>query len=86
MHEVHLRNLDLNLLIPLHALLEERHVTRAAKAKLLEPAGHEPGVGAATRDVRRSFVGSECAAAMNERCAENVCYGLWTHSCRGLRA
>jgi DNA-binding transcriptional LysR family regulator len=28
---VHLRNVDLNLLIPLHALLEERHVTRAAK-------------------------------------------------------
>jgi DNA-binding transcriptional LysR family regulator len=31
MHEVHLRNVDLNLLHPLRALLEERHVTRAAK-------------------------------------------------------
>jgi len=28
---VHLRNVDLNLLLALHALLEERHVTRAAK-------------------------------------------------------
>src|SRR6266446_2065074 len=27
----HLRNVDLNLLHALHALLEERHVTRAAK-------------------------------------------------------
>jgi DNA-binding transcriptional LysR family regulator len=31
MHEVHLRNVDLNLLPALKALLEERHVTRAAK-------------------------------------------------------
>jgi DNA-binding transcriptional LysR family regulator len=31
MHEVHLRDVDLNLLHPLRALLEERHVTRAAK-------------------------------------------------------
>ncbi len=31
MRDVHLRNVDLNLLQPLHALLEERHVTRAAK-------------------------------------------------------
>src|SRR5437588_9127299 len=31
MHEVHLRNVDLNLLLPLRALLEERHVSRAAK-------------------------------------------------------
>src|SRR5947207_8775258 len=28
---VHLRNVDLNLLVALHALLEERHVTRASK-------------------------------------------------------
>ena len=28
---VHLRNVDLNLLLPLHALLEERNVTRAGK-------------------------------------------------------
>jgi len=39
MPEVHLRNLDLNLLQPLHALLEERHVTRAAKRSFLsQPA------------------------------------------------
>jgi len=31
MRDVHLRNVDLNLLNALHALLEERHVTRAAK-------------------------------------------------------
>jgi len=31
MRDVHLRNLDLNLIYPLHALLEECHVTRAAK-------------------------------------------------------
>jgi DNA-binding transcriptional LysR family regulator len=35
MRDVHLRNLDLNLLQPLHALLEERHVTRAAKRSFL---------------------------------------------------
>jgi len=31
MSDVNLRNVDLNLLVVLHALLEERHVTRAAK-------------------------------------------------------
>src|SRR5262249_15710615 len=31
MHATHLRQVDLNLLLALHALLEERHVTRAAK-------------------------------------------------------
>src|SRR6266850_2814462 len=35
MHRVHLRNLDLNLLVPLHFLLEERHVTRAAERSFL---------------------------------------------------
>src|SRR5580692_1070916 len=35
MRDVHLRNLDLNLLHPLHALLEECHVTRAAKRSFL---------------------------------------------------
>src|SRR5882724_2034066 len=39
MREVHLRNVDLNLLHALHALLEERHVTRAAKRCFLsQPA------------------------------------------------
>jgi DNA-binding transcriptional LysR family regulator len=31
MRPVHLRNIDLNLLVMLHALLEEQHVTRAAR-------------------------------------------------------
>jgi len=31
MRETHLRNVDLNLLPTLHALLEERHITRASK-------------------------------------------------------
>jgi DNA-binding transcriptional LysR family regulator len=35
MRAVHLRNLDLNLIYPLHALLEECHVTRAAKRSFL---------------------------------------------------
>jgi len=35
MCDVHLRNLDLNLIHPLHALLEECHVTRAAKRSFL---------------------------------------------------
>ncbi|HEX4169021.1 MAG TPA: LysR family transcriptional regulator [Bryobacteraceae bacterium] len=39
MRSVHLRNLDLNLLVPLRALLEERHVTAAAKRSFLsQPA------------------------------------------------
>src|SRR5260370_38672344 len=35
MHKVHLRSLDLNLLVLLHALLEERHITRAAERSFL---------------------------------------------------
>jgi DNA-binding transcriptional LysR family regulator len=35
MRDVHLCNLDLNLIYPLHALLEECHVTRAAKRSFL---------------------------------------------------
>ena len=35
MRDVHLRNVDLNLIHPLHALLEECHVTRAAKRSFL---------------------------------------------------
>src|ERR1700758_940347 len=35
MRDVHLRDLDLNLIYPLHALLEECHVTRAAKRSFL---------------------------------------------------
>jgi DNA-binding transcriptional LysR family regulator len=35
MRDVHLRSVDLNLIHPLHALLEECHVTRAAKRSFL---------------------------------------------------
>ena len=35
MRDAHVRNLDLNLIYPLHALLEECHVTRAAKRSFL---------------------------------------------------
>src|SRR5271163_840583 len=35
MRQTHLRHVDLNLLLALHALLEERHVTRAAKRSFL---------------------------------------------------
>lgn len=39
MRSVHLRSLDLNLLILLHALLQEQHITRAAKRSFLsQPA------------------------------------------------
>ena len=51
MHEVHLRNLDLNLLIPLHALLEERHVTRAAKRSFLS----QPAMSRALERLREMF-------------------------------
>ena len=39
MHDVHLQNVDINLLLALYALLEERHVTRAARrCHLSQPA------------------------------------------------
>lgn len=36
-----LRNIDLNLLVVLHALLTEKHVTRTGGAAEFEPAGHQ---------------------------------------------
>jgi len=51
MREVHLRNLDLNLLVPLHALLEERHVTRAAKRSFLS----QPAMSRALERLREMF-------------------------------
>jgi DNA-binding transcriptional LysR family regulator len=51
MREVHLRNLDLNLLQPLHALLEERHVTRAAKRSFLS----QPAMSRALERLRAMF-------------------------------
>src|SRR5882762_8711374 len=51
MREVHLRNLDLNLLQPLHALLEERHVTRAAKRSFLS----QPAMSRSLERLREMF-------------------------------
>ena len=51
MRAVHLRNLDLNLLHPLHALLEERHVTRAAKRSFLS----QPAMSRALERLREMF-------------------------------
>jgi DNA-binding transcriptional LysR family regulator len=51
MHEVHLRNVDLNLLHPLRALLEERQVTRAAKRCFLS----QPAMSRALDRLRETF-------------------------------
>ena len=51
MRSVHLRNLDLNLLAPLHALLEERHITRAAKRSFLS----QPAMSRALERLREMF-------------------------------
>src|SRR5437660_5436939 len=48
---VHLRNVDLNLLLALHALLEERHVTRAAKRCFLS----QPAMSRALDRLRETF-------------------------------
>jgi DNA-binding transcriptional LysR family regulator len=51
MRDVHLRNVDLNLLHALHALLEERHVTRAAKRCFLS----QPAMSRALERLREMF-------------------------------
>jgi DNA-binding transcriptional LysR family regulator len=51
MREMHLRNVDLNLLQPLHALLEERHVTRAATRSFLS----QPAMSRALERLREMF-------------------------------
>jgi len=51
MREVHLRNLDLNLLVPLQILLEERHVTRAARRSFLS----QPAMSRALERLREMF-------------------------------
>lgn len=51
MREVYLRDLDLNLLHALHALLEERHVTRAAKRCFLS----QPAMSRALERLREMF-------------------------------
>jgi DNA-binding transcriptional LysR family regulator len=51
MREVHLRTVDLNLLHALHALLEERHVTRAAKRCFLS----QPAMSRALERLRKTL-------------------------------
>ncbi len=51
MREVHLRTVDLNLLHALHALLEERHVTGAAKRCFLS----QPAMSRALDRLRETF-------------------------------
>jgi DNA-binding transcriptional LysR family regulator len=51
MRGVHIRNLDLNLLQPLHALLQERHITRAARLCYLS----QPAMSRALERLRRMF-------------------------------
>jgi DNA-binding transcriptional LysR family regulator len=51
MREVHLRNVDLNLLHALYALLEERHVTRAAERCFLS----QPAMSRALERLRETF-------------------------------
>src|ERR1700738_2657411 len=51
MREVHLRNVDLNLLQPLLAMLEERHITRAATRSVLS----QPAMSRALERLRETF-------------------------------
>src|SRR5258708_21471084 len=51
MREVHLRNVDLNLLHALYALLEERHVSHAAKRSFLS----QPAMSRALNRLRETF-------------------------------
>ena len=51
MRDVHLRNLDLNLLVLLQAVLEERHITRAAKRSFLS----QPAMSRALERLREMF-------------------------------
>src|SRR5207249_1275027 len=51
MREVHLRNVDLNLLPALYALLEERHVSHAAKRSFLS----QPAMSRALDRLRETF-------------------------------
>src|SRR6202789_2539170 len=51
MRDMHLRNVDLNLIYPLRALLEECHVTRAAKRSFLS----QPAMSRALERLRDTF-------------------------------
>src|SRR5215469_17275883 len=51
MRQVDLRSLDLNLIVLLHALLEERHITRAAKRSFLS----QPAMSRSLERLREMF-------------------------------
>ena len=51
MRQTHLRHVDLNLLLALRALLEERHVTRASKRCFLS----QPAMSRALERLRDMF-------------------------------
>src|SRR6202158_6587672 len=51
MRDVHLRNVDLTLRVALYALLEEQHVTRAAKRCFLS----QPAMSRALERLRETF-------------------------------
>jgi DNA-binding transcriptional LysR family regulator len=51
MRDVHLRNIDLNLLVPLYVLLEEKQVTRAARRSFLS----QPAMSRALDRLREMF-------------------------------
>src|SRR6202035_397680 len=51
MRHTHLRHVDLNLLLALHTLLEERHVTRASKRCFLS----QPAMSRALERLREMF-------------------------------
>ena len=51
MRQTHLRQVDLNLLLALQALLEERHVTRASKRSFLS----QPAMSRALERLREMF-------------------------------
>src|SRR3981081_4720818 len=51
MRDLHLRNVDLNLLVALYALLEEQHVTRAARRCFLS----QPAMSRALERLREMF-------------------------------
>ena len=51
MRRTHLRHVELNLLLALQALLEERHVTRAAKRCFLS----QPAMSRAVERLRETF-------------------------------
>jgi len=84
MREVHLQNVDLNLLHPLHALLEERHVTRAAKRSFLS----QPAMSRALERLREMFGDPllvRSGRAYERTVRENACCESWSRFCLGLR-